>query len=245
MARPNTDQPSVVRDRRRTVLRAAGACALVGTLAHLVSGVLHGALTAGVDQSSSVTVYRHILDTPSWAAANLVMLLALLLWLAVFVALHRDSQSGATWRGWLGQLASLVLGLGIAAATLLYLTDVVTLPTLAEQWATAGPERRSQLEAIGDTVQIAIRIPLFHTLPMLVLGLPFALLGAANIGEDGLLPTWLAWISLIAGSAAFVIGTSWSLGSTAIPELVLWTGVQPLIWIWGLGAAIALWRRAR
>lgn len=240
----SADQHAVVRNHRRLVLRAASVCVLAGTLAHLGAGVLHGALTAGTGQSSSAIIYQHVLTTPPWAAVNLVMLLALLVWLAAFVALDCSSQSIVTWRGWLGRLASSVLGLGIAAATLLYLTDVVTVPTLAEQWATAGPDRRAQLELLGDTVQIAIRIPLFHTLPILVLGLPFALLGAAHIGKDGLLPTWLGWVSLVAGTASFVTGISWSLGSTAIPELVLWAGIQPLIWIWGLGAGVALWRTA-
>ena len=244
MTNISADEQAAVHAQRGLVLRAAGVCALVGTLAHLVAGVLHGALTAGTSQSSSAIIYHHVLATPPWAAVNLVSLLALLVWLAVFVALDCSSRSSLTWRGWLGRLASIVLGLGIAAATLLYLTDVVTVPALAEQWATAGPDRRAQLELLGDTVQIAIRIPLFHTLPILVFGLPFALLGAAHIGQDGVLPTWLGWASLVAGTTSLITGLSWSLGTTAIPELILWAGIQPLIWIWGLGAGVALWRTA-
>lgn len=224
--------------------RGAGVCALVATVAYLAAGIAHGALTAGGDQSSSATVFEHVNNTPAWGPVNIVMLLAILGWLAVFVVLN-DLSGGSDRTAWLGRLSTLMLTLGIAAATLLYLVDAIAIPQLATQWAQAAPAEQAQLVATGDMIQNALRIPLFHTLPMFVLGLPFALLGLAHLNAPSSpLPAWTAWIALIGGTAAFLMGLSWSLGSDFVPETVLWAIVQPLIWIWGIGTGITLIRNA-
>lgn len=246
MTQTAAPHPSTAAENSRaSMLRIVGVVAIVGTLAHITAGVLHGALTAGTDRSSSVTVYAHVLATPAWGAINLGLLLATLAWLAVFVGVERATPSDPTWRAWLGRLATVVLTFGVAAAALLFLTDAIVLPTLAEQWATAAPERQAELVVLGDTVQTVIRIPLFHVLPLFVFGLPFALIGAAHTDRASLLPRWLAWLTLTAGTTSFVMGLTWALGSTAIPEVILWALIQPFIWTWGIATGISLWRRSR
>ncbi|MEV1293960.1 hypothetical protein [Pseudonocardia sp. NPDC049635] len=225
-------------------LRGAGVCAIVTTIVYLIAGILHGTLTAGGDQSSSETVFEHVNATPAWGPVNIVMLLATIGWLAVFVAIN-DLPGGGDRTAWLGRLSTLALAFGIAAATLLYLADAIAIPQLAQQWAQAAPVEQAQIVATGDTVQNALRIPLFHTLPMFVLGLPFALLGLAHVkAPSSELPTWTAWLALIGGAAAFLMGLSWSLGTDFVPETMLWAVVQPLIWIWGISTGVSLLRRA-
>lgn len=237
---------TVATDRRPVStgpLRGAGVCAIVATIAYLAAGALHGALTAGGDQSSSAAVFEHVNNTPAWGPVNIVMLLATMGWLAVFVVLN-DLPGGSDRTAWLGRLSTLMLTLGIAAAALLYLADAIAIPQLAQQWAQAAPADQARIVATGDTVQNALRIPLFHTLPMFVLGLPFALLGLAHVGPSSPVPTWTAWLALIGGTAAFLMGLGWALGMSFVPETALWAVVQPIIWIWGFGTGISLLRQA-
>lgn len=223
--------------------RGAGVCAIVATAAYLTAGILHGTLTAGGDRSGSVAVFEHVNATPAWGPVNIVMLVATIGWLAVFVAIN-DLPGGDDRRAWLGRFATLALTLGIATATPLYLADAIAIPGLARQWIQAAPTDQAQIVAIGDTVQNALRIPLFHTLPMFVLGLPFMLLGLAHVGTDGPVPAWTAWVALAGGTSAFLMGLSWALGVNVVPETALWAVAQPLIWIWGFGTGVALLRRA-
>ena len=219
-------------------LRVAGLCALLGTVANIVAGVLHGRLSAGSGVGSSAVIFRHVLDTPSWAVDNLISLLTMFAWLAVFVALgHRVDTRNS---GWVGRLAAVTLAIGTALVAVLYLTDAYTIPALAHQWAAASPGEQHQLVATGDLVQRVIRMPLFNVLPTFVLGLPFALYGLAQLHRPGPVPTWTAVVAGITGLAAFVIGLSWIAGSDTVPEIVLWVVIQPLIWVWGIATGIAV-----
>lgn len=227
---------------RSAELRIGAGLAIAGTVLHATTGAFHGALTAGTDRSSSATVFQHVNDHPSWAVINLGMLVATLTWLGAVLVLARHSGSGSTWRTFLGQLAAAILTVGVASATLLFLIDAVVLPNLATQWATASPERQAELVAMGDTVQVLIRVPLFHVLPLFVFGLPFALAGAAHVGRGTLLPSWIGYLGLLAGSASFVTGCLWVLDLNVIPETIMWAVYQPLSWVWVIAAGICLWR---
>lgn len=212
-------------------LGMAGLCALLGTVANIVAGALHGSLSAGGATGSSAIIFRHVLTTPAWAVVNLISLLAIFAWLAAFVALA-DS--------WLGRLATQTLAIGAGILALLYLTDAFTIPELARQWAHAAPAEQRQLVATGDLVQQVIRMPLFNVLPTFVLGLPFGLYGVTHLRRTSPVPTWTAALAGITGAASFVIGLTWTVGSNTVPEIVLWTVLQPLIWVWGIATGIAL-----
>ncbi|GAA1490582.1 hypothetical protein [Brachybacterium sacelli] len=219
-------------------LRTAGVITFIATVLSAVTGILHGTLTAGTDPSASETVYEHVLSTPAWAPANLFMLLGLLGWLATFAAMEKAHPGG----GWLGRFATMTFAVGIAASASLFLIDAIAIPGLAAQWETADPTQQATLVAVGDAVQVAIRTPLFNVLPLLVYGLPFALFGIAHCSRRGPAPRWAAVIAAATGTATFLAGITWSLGSTVIPELFMWAVALPLLWVWGVAVGITLMR---
>ena len=227
---------SVPLDTRNLRLRVAAIATLIATALIILTGVLHGALSAGTDEAASATIYEHVLATPAWPAANLFMLIGLLGWLAAFAAIENAHPAG----GWIGRLATSTLAIGIAASTLLFLIDTVAIPELAEQWDAAGPQQQATLVAVGDALQSAIRTPLFDVLPLFVFGLPFALFGIAYFSARGPVPRWIAAVAAGTGTTTLIAGITWSLGSTLIPEMFLWAVALPLLWTWGAATGIAL-----
>lgn len=112
-------------------------------------------------------------------------------------------------------------------------TDNARIPWAGAAVGYGSPDQQRQLVATGDLVQQVIRMPLFNALPTFVLGLPFALYILAHLRRPSPVPTWTAALAGVTGTASFVIGPTWTAGSSTAPALVLWVVLQPLIWIWG------------
>lgn len=234
-------------DERRTAELTTGAvCALLGTVVYATAGALHGALTAGT--GGARVIFAHVVDHPLWGLINFAILVAGLAWLVVFVVVARSLalSRGPTASGsaFLGQVATVMLTFGLAAATLLYLVDAVVLPNLASAWA-SSPARQDALVELGNTVQSLIRIPLFHVMPLFILGLPFALMGGALISRHSPFPSWIGWLGAVVGTASFITASLWVVGIDIVPETVMWAVYQPLIWIWVIAVGIVLARRSR
>lgn len=233
-----------VRERRAS-LKVGSVCAAFGTLAYAAFGILHGS-TSG--RGGAEILFEHVLERPYWDLINLGSMLAILCWLAAFVALARSLGSGTSGGGsetsaMIGRLAVVSLTFGAAVASLQFFVDGYTLTALADRWATASPADQEGIVRTGDLVHTLIREPVFASEPIFLFGLPFALIGL-GITLDQNYPAWFGWAGFAVGAATFVMGVTWFAGFDFIPELALWVALQPLEWLWLLVLGAVMWRRS-
>jgi hypothetical protein len=228
----------------RVSLRIGSVCAIVGTLAYVIAGVLHGPLSGsgGVE-----VIFRHVLERPYWVVFHLVSMLAIVCWLCAFVALVRsfqtagDNSKPSSLVGW---FAIVGLTAGAAVSFLHFSIDGYALKELADGWATALPAERENIVRMGESVHVLLREPLFVSEIVFLFGLPFALIGL-GIALDRTYPAWLGWAGFAVGAATFVTGATWFVGLPIIPELTLFVALLPLEWVWILALGVVMWRRSR
>jgi len=229
-----------------TTLRIGSICAILGTIAFVTAGALHGSLTVG--SGSFEVVFRHVAERPYWSAIHLFgYTFGVLLWLATFVALARtfgiSTSGGQGISSFVGQLTVALMVVGSTMAILQYVTDGYVLPRLTERWATVSGAQRESIVRTGEIFQTLLREPLFEGEVAFCYGLPFALAGL-GVALDRAYPSWFGRFGFLAGGGVFVYGATSFVGLDLIPELVLWAALMPLEWLWTIALGVVMWRKS-
>lgn len=228
---------------RRAFLKIGSVCAIVGTGAYAVSSALHGSLTGS---EGAEVFFRHVLQRPYWDLIHLGYMLAIVCWLGTFITVARSlgtSENDPSSSSLFGRFAVASLTVGAALTCLHFSIDGYVLTELADDWANASPQEREAIVQMGDFVHALLRTPLFVMEPILLFGLPCALIGL-GIAIDRTYPTWLGWAGFAVGLTIFVTGATWFVDLRIVPDLMLFAVLLPLEWSWLLALGVVMWRQS-
>jgi hypothetical protein len=217
----------------RQFLRWGGMAAVVGGGLAVVGNLLHPRYDA-----PDVDVYRRIAASDRYRIADLVILVALMLTMAGFVAVSRSLGAG---RG--GPLAQFGRIAALAGGTIAIAEigmELFGLKQAAETFATARPG--DQVGSFWATNAVDhINTGLFNTWTIVFLGAAPLLLGAAALLSRAQ-PSWVGVLGTVGGALCVVVGfvnlVRADQTTLQIPFLI----GSLLVTVWIIAAGALLWR---
>jgi hypothetical protein len=204
-------------------------------------GAIAGAILAGIGnllhpvtpRDDEVGVATVIAQSESSTLIHLVIIAGILAMLAGLVGLrHALPTNGVV--GALTRMGVYAAGIGAVLGIITVILDGVASKQLADRWAAAAGNERSLalgLLSASETMNFALA-GMFNAM---FAGVPFILFGLA-LTKARVLPAWLGWIAVAAGSGSVAAGLVQALtGRPTVVSLVL-TIIGPTV--------IALWMLA-
>ncbi|MDP9366431.1 MAG: DUF4386 family protein [Chloroflexota bacterium] len=235
---PPTGHRARIRSPKRepALLRIGAACAILGTVANVVTSAAHGDLP----NSSTQAGLGFVAARDSWSLVHLGTIVGVLLWVGALVALAGsvDHEPGRS----LARLATASAVVGAAVHVVFFSIDGVALKGAADAWAAAPPSERAGPLQTAEAVLLLQRSQ-FHSAIAFFLGLPFVLFGLAVV-FDRTYPAWIGWIGVVAGAGALVTGTTRFVGLDLVPDELLFGGFGLPLGLWMIATGALMWRRA-
>jgi hypothetical protein len=216
----------------RNVLRMGGLAAVAGGVLALVGNLLHPRY-----DGDDVDIYRRIADSDRYRIADLILLVAVLLTAAGFVAVSRSLDSEpAAGLAYYGRLAA-VVGATIALAETGL--EVYGLKQSAATFASAsGPDQPGSFWATNAIDRI--NLGLFGTWTAVFLGVAPLLIGVAALRARRQ-PAWIGLLGAVGGLCSLVVGAinlmiedqtrtdiPFLIGSLLVTAWIICAGVQLL-----------------
>jgi len=220
----------------RDYLRAGGAAGVVGGVLGIVGNLLHPRYS----HLDDVDIYRRTAASERFRIADLLILVALLLVIAGFVAVARGLSRGrgATLARMGGDAALVGGAIAIASIAL----DMYGLKQAAETFAKAAPADRVGAFWATNAVD-RINTGALGAWTIVFLGVAPLLIGGAALAARQR-PVWVSLSGAVGGALCVVVGfinlSRQDQSSTEIPFLV----GSLLVTGWIIAAGIGLWRVA-
>jgi uncharacterized protein DUF4386 len=182
----------------RSYLRAGAFAAVAGAVLGAVGNVLH----PRYGDIPDFRIYRKIADSGIWRTADLILVVAILLTAAGFVAIaHSVEGGGSDALARYGRLAAIVGG-AVAVAELGI--DTFALKVQAEVFA--GAARQDVVGSFWATNAVDhLNTALFATWTIVYLGVAPLLLGVAIV-RTRRYPTWIGGVGAVGGLTCVVVG---------------------------------------
>jgi hypothetical protein len=218
-------------------LRIGGACAILGAIFSVASGVGFGNLT---NESVVETVLPYLASRPRWywPVVHLGFIFGALLWVGAFLALARSFTNGVSRAlGWLGVVCIII---GAAIHVVDSSLSGFGLAALAFDWASAPSSDQTNLIGHSQTL-LRVLSGVWSTVLMLFHGLPFVLSGLA-VSQSRSYPRWIGWIGVFGGVGSLFAGLLMFLGADIFPSW-LFIGFALIVSIWMTAMGILMWRR--
>jgi hypothetical protein len=218
----------------RGYLRAAGAAGVAGGVLGIVGNLLH----PRYGDLRDVDIYSRIAGSDLYQVADVVIIAALLLTVAAFVAVARASSSG---RGaTLARLGSDAAIIGGAIAIASISLDMYALKQSAENFANAAAADR--VGAFWATNAIDnINTGVFGAWTIVFLGVAPLLIGAAAMASRQR-PSWVGPVGALRGALCLVVGFVSLSQRNQTPLQIPFLIGSLLVTAWIIAASAGLWR---
>src|ERR671918_1099285 len=175
----------------RMVFRIGGGVAVVGALLGVGGNLIHPVTPIGDIEG----VARVIAESDIWVPVHLVIVLGIVLMLGGLVAIGHSIRGGLA--GALARFGYAAAVLGAVIGLILVILDGVAARQLAQEWASASPQRRERalgLVQTNETMNFALA-SLFN----LVFAAATFILYGAPVAVGDAYQRWLGWVAVGAG----------------------------------------------
>jgi hypothetical protein len=220
----------------RAYLRAGGGAAVGGGVVGVVGNLLHPRYS----NLDDVDIYRTIAASDRFRIADLLIIVALLLTVAGFVAIaHAMSGGAGSTLARFGRDAA-VIGGAIAIASIAL--DLYGLRQAAENFAKAAPDNQSGAFWATNAID-HINTGMFGAWTIVFLGVaPFLIGGAALAARQR--PIWVGLTGAVGGALCVVVGFINLSREDQTPTQIPFLVGSLLVTAWVIAAGIGLWRLA-
>lgn len=176
-----------------TSRRIGGFLAVLGGVLAAVGNLLHPRYT-GTD----IDNYRKVADSDMYTVANLIIIVALILTAAGFVAI------ASTFTGTLAQYGGMAAGVGAAIALAQTGIETFGVKQAALAMSTASDADRSGAFWATNAAD-RINVSLFNTWTIVFLGLAPLLIGAAMVAARRV-GSMIGWLGVLGGAGCVLVG---------------------------------------